>query len=131
MNAYVYSAISSQPFCESALHSFLLMLKNSAKFAFVNGIGNVFMMLAKCAISILTTLISYCLLYVMVGNVEHPFMPCLLIFITSYLVASTFITVFDVSANTILQCYLIDVDIMKQKDSVPVHVPEKLKKFLD
>lgn len=34
-NAYIYMAISSESFCSSALNSFILVLKNASKFAFV------------------------------------------------------------------------------------------------
>jgi solute carrier family 44 (choline transporter-like protein), member 2/4/5 len=132
MNAYIYCAISSESFCPSALHSFLLILKNAAKFGFVTGIGGVFMFLAKFCIAIFTTLVSYFLYLVMMkGEDNSPWVPCFLIFGISYIIASTFISVFDISANTILQCYLVDVDIMRQKNLDPTHVPEKLQKFLD
>lgn len=62
MNAYIYCAIAGTPFCESAVHAFLLMLKNSAKFGFVNSIGAMFMFLAKAAVASATTGIGYGLL---------------------------------------------------------------------
>jgi hypothetical protein len=61
-NAYIYCAITSTSFCPSALHSFLLILKNHAKFAFVEGIADGFMFLAKTFIAVLTTLAGYYLL---------------------------------------------------------------------
>jgi len=102
-NAYIYCAITSESFCPSALHSFLLILKNSAKFAFVEGIADAFMFLAKTFIAVSTTLCGYFLLPPMTQPVEvDPTMPCIFIFIFAYLVASQFISIFDVSANTIL-----------------------------
>jgi len=67
-NAFIYCAISNENFCPSALNSFLLILKNAAKFGFVDGIGGIFMFLAKFCIAIFTTLISYLLLQVMVDE---------------------------------------------------------------
>jgi len=125
-NAYIYMAISSESFCSSALNSFILILKNLAKFSFVEGIGGVFMFLAKFCIAIVTTLIGFLLLDAFAPDgqkVEDPFLPTALIFAFSYVVAAIFISVFDTSANTILQCYLIDVDIAKQMKLEPKHVP--------
>lgn len=55
-NAYIYMAISGESFCTSAVHAFLVVLKNAAKFSFVNSIAGFFMFLAKFSIAILTTL---------------------------------------------------------------------------
>ena len=57
-NAYIYMAISSESFCSSALNAFILMLKNSAKFAFVEGFSDVFMFIAKICISVFSTVTS-------------------------------------------------------------------------
>lgn len=37
-NAFIYMAISNENFCSSALNAFILVLKNAAKFSFVNAI---------------------------------------------------------------------------------------------
>jgi len=62
---------------------------------------------------------------------QHPFVPATLVFCFSYVVACVFISVFDTSANTILQCYLVDVDIARQHNLEPTHIPKKLAKFLE
>lgn len=66
-NAYIYMAISGDSFCKSALHAFLLVLKNKAKFAFVNGIEGIFMFLAKFCISIFTTLFGWFLIEIWIN----------------------------------------------------------------
>lgn len=130
-NAYIYCAISGESFCPSALHSFLLILKNHAKFAFVENIAGGFMFLAKSYISALTTLSGYFLLGPMTGIKIDPIMPCLFIFLFGYLVACKFISIFDVSANTILQCYLFDVEVGRHHGNWdPKHVPASLLKFI-
>ena len=45
------------------------------------------------------------------ASVEEVFWPLFMIFMLSYLISHTFIAIFDVSANTILQCYLLDKEI--------------------
>lgn len=113
-NAYIYAAISGESFCTSALHSFMLMMKNSAKFSFVSSIANTFMYLAKVAISFLTVLTCWGIMSAMKSDVQEvnsSLGPFFVIFSTSYLVAAIFMSVFHTSANTILQCFLIDRDI--------------------
>lgn len=130
-NAYIYMAISSESFCPSALHSFLLILKNAAKFAFVEGLSEAFMFLAKFFIAITTTIIGYSLLGPMTQVNTDPTAPCLIIFFFAWLVASKFIAIFETSANTILQCYLFDLDLAKHHNLSMKHVPVTLQKFLD
>jgi len=132
-NAYIYMAISSESFCTSAINSFVLILKNAMKFGFVETISEVFMFLAKFCIAVSTTFCGFMLLGIMVNEEEpinNPFIPVAAIFGFSYLVASVFISIFDIGANTILQCYLIDLDVAKQNNLEPTHIPPTLTNFL-
>lgn len=125
-NAYIYCALSGESFCSSALNSCVLMLKNAAKFGFVEGIADCFMFIAKFFIAVLTCLTSFFLLRAMV-EAESVYAPLLVVFIFSYLVAGIFIDIFDTGANTILQCYLLDKETLTDED----HIPIVLKKFFD
>lgn len=62
LNAYIYMACTSESFCSSAVHSFLLVLKNSVKFAMVDGIAAAFMFIIRCGISMGTTLVGWLLI---------------------------------------------------------------------
>jgi solute carrier family 44 (choline transporter-like protein), member 2/4/5 len=132
-NAYIYMAISSESFCSSALNAFILVLKNSAKFAFVEGFADVFMFLAKICISVFTTATGIiCMKFFLTATpVSSPIIPALCMLAISFIVAGIFVSIFDTGANTILQCYLIDMDVCKQNNLEPKHIPETLKRFLD
>jgi hypothetical protein len=128
-NAYIYMAISSEGFCTSALHSFILILKNHLKFSFVDGISDVFMFLAKVLICMFTTTTMYFIIG-WLTEVQSAFAPCLVIFVFSYMIAAVFIAIFDVGANTILQCYLLDMDIANTSGKLePDHIPPTMDKF--
>ena len=126
-NAYIYCALSGASFCESAIHSFVLILKNSAKFGFVEGIAGCFMFIAKFFISIMTTIASFFIMGAMI-EVSEPMGPLFVIFLLSYMVASIFIDIFDTGSNTILQCYLLDHEVGLSDAS---HIPQVLRKFFD
>ena len=131
-NAYIYMAISSESFCSSALNAFILMLKNSAKFAFVEGFSDVFMFIAKVCISVFSTVTSlFIMRWTLSDNpISSPIVPALIILMIAFIVAGIFVSIFDAAANTILQCYLIDVDIDKQLHIDSSHVPQGLRQFL-
>jgi len=87
------------------------------------------MFLAKFFISVSTTAISWLLLGAMT-EVDAVFLPLFIIFLLSYMIAAVFIAVFDVSANTILQCYLLDKEIAHQSGlQDPDHIPPTMHKF--
>jgi len=138
-NAYIYMALSGDGFCESALNSFLLMLKNAAKFSFVSSVSSTFMFLAKLSITFLTTYCCYGFMQIDNTTMEEfqvtsPTVPLIFIFLFSYTVSAIFMSIFAVGANTILQCFLVDRDIAEQKnelESMMGHVPAALRKFLD
>lgn len=132
-NAYIQCALSSENFCNSAINAFCLMLKHAAKFSFVSGIGNVFMVLGKMAISAVTCLLCFIVLDIMVEKklIASPIAPLLIIFIAAYMISSVFISVFSTAANTILQCFLVDTDISEQNGhGEAMHRPESLEGFV-
>lgn len=124
-NAYIYCALAGTSYCTSALNSFLLIMKNSAKFGFVEGIASCFMFIAKFFIAIMTTLAGFFIMNAMV-EVSDPYGPLFVIFLLSYMVAGIFIDIFDTGSNTILQCYILDKEVgLSNMD----HVPQVLVKF--
>lgn len=129
-NAYIYIAITSNSFCHSAIDAFIMMLKNSVKFGFVDGIADVFIFLAKFLITALTTFISKWLIKWWSPELESAFLPLLTIFILTWVISSVFMAIFDVGSNTILQCYLLDKQIAAQEGlEDPSHIPPTMAKF--
>lgn len=135
LNAYIYMALSSESFCMSAVNAFLLVLKNSVKFAMVDTMAGFFTLIAKLCISISTTAIGFALMGPMLPEgvqLGEPFVPILFIFLMSYVIGAVFVSIFDAGANTMLQCYLMDMDIWRQKGVVDDrHVAAPLKKFFE
>lgn len=108
-----------------------MIAKNSAKFAFVDGIADVFMFLAKFLISGLCTTVCYFILHSMDG-IESPFLPLLFIFFLTWVISAVFISIFDTGSNTILQCYLLDKEIATQEGLAdPDHIPPTMTKFFN
>jgi len=131
-NAYIVMALQNESFCTAALHAFILMIKNAAKFSMVSTIASVFMLIAKICIAVSTTWIGFLLLNPMLPKdtvLSGPIVPIAVIFLFAYLISSVFIGIFDAGCNTILQCYLMDKEMGGQDDEK--HVPKGLRGFLD
>lgn len=130
-NAYIYLAITSEGFCSSALNSFLLLLKNSVKFAFVEGFSEFLMLIAKLSISMASTAVSLLILrWSVTDQPQSPIYPGIVMLLVALIISKIFVQIFETSANTLLQCYLIDADVARQKRLEPTHVPKTLAKFL-
>ncbi|CDW78517.1 UNKNOWN [Stylonychia lemnae] len=133
-NAYIQIALSSENFCVSAMNGFLLIIKHAGKFSLVAGIGNIFMVLGKMTIASLTCLFGF----LIIENWEEihealdsPVMPLAVIFLIAYFVGAVFISVFATSSNTILQCFLVDLDISQQQGREGAsHRPPALESFV-
>lgn len=130
-NAYIYMAITSDNFCNSAIESFCLILKNMTKFGFVETIATMFMYMCQFGVAALNGVVAYLLLPYIVDDVGSPFVPTGVCFVVGLLIAGLFISIFDVGSNTILQCYLIDQEIAKTAGLSSKHIPPTLTKFFD
>ncbi|TNV81603.1 hypothetical protein FGO68_gene10682 [Halteria grandinella] len=120
-NAYIQIALTSESFCPSALNAFMLILKNASKFAFLGGIGNVFAFLGKMCIASITTGIAFILIKnwdIVDDHVESPITPLILVFLLAYTIGSIFVSVFTISANAIMQCFLVDLEISGERGAL-------------
>jgi len=110
-NAYVQVAIRSASFCCAAREAFRLMIRNAAKFAIVNGFSSILIFFGKCFIGALTCFLCNLILEVRSDLKEDLHSPSVLIiacFVIGYTLGRTFLTVYDMSSTTILQCFLMD-----------------------
>jgi len=100
----------------------------------VSGLGGIFMMLGKMAISAITTFLGFLMIenwQAIYTSIDSPTIPCIVIFMSAYVISSIFVSVYSISSNAILQCFLVDLDISKQEGrEVPKHRPESLEAFL-
>lgn len=98
------------------MNAFLLVLKNSGTFFVSEGIGSIFIFLGKIFISVANTAGCYLLLTnwkEMNENINSPIGPLVTVFVISYIVASIFMGLFSIAQNSIVQCFLTDVEISK------------------
>lgn len=117
-NAYIQVALTGESFCTSAMQAFILALKNTASFFITNGIGAFIFFLGKMTISIVNTAIGYCLITYIPDfeeDIDQPLPFLLLIFMMSYIMATTFMELYGGVSLAILQCLYADVDIANQE----------------
>lgn len=113
-NAYIQLALTSDNFCMSAWHAFCLILKNALRFGIVGSMGCIFLFLGKIFIACITAIGCYAMLTYWEEPREaiaSPYFPCFVAMVIGYVIGSVYLSVFSFSADTVLQCFLVDEEL--------------------
>lgn len=107
-------AITGENFCKSAHHAFYLAIRIVETYAITNGVCHLIMIFAKLLITGACTVMGF---YMITGinqfadNLFEPILPCVIFAIISYVVSSLFMDILGISADTLLYCYSIELDL--------------------
>lgn len=116
--AYCQIALTGETFCIAAINGCLLTLKHAATFSFARGIGGVFNLLGKLAVTVINCLIAYlCIAYLpqLEIKVNSPIGPLVIVFLYSYAIANIFMSMYTTTTLCLLHSLYADVDICRQK----------------
>lgn len=115
-NAYIMVAIHGDSFCRGAKSAFNLLMRNILRMAVVNSIGDFLTIMGRLFISIVTSavltiiirpdFISSSFSTLMVLN--YWWLPVVLCFIVSFLIASAFMSVYGMAIDTMFLCFCED-----------------------
>jgi hypothetical protein len=98
------------------MNAFLLVLKNSGTFFVSEGIGTVFIFIGKIFIAVANTAGCYLILInwaELNDKINSPIGPMISVFVISYIIASIFMSLFSIAQNSLIQCFLTDVEISR------------------
>jgi solute carrier family 44 protein 1 (choline transporter-like protein) len=130
-NSYVQVAIRSVSFCCAARESFRLMIRNATKFTIVNGFSSILTFFGKCSVGAGTAFLCYLILGSQPDLKEDLHAPSVLIvgcFTVGYTMGKIFLTVYDMSSTTILQCFLMDEETSEGEGK---NRPKSLDSFME
>ena len=119
-NSYIYTAIKGTSFCWSAFQSFRLIFNNLARFGMTTLISEVIVLLCKITVILGSTVIGYIWLtydvtYTSGENmVTRPIIPLACICLFAYMVATSFFNIVDLSIDSILLNYCLDLERKKK-----------------
>lgn len=129
-NAYIQVALTSTYFCDAAWNAFALIIKNVARFGWLNTIGSVLNWLGVCAVTGVNTFICYVILTKVDSykeKITQPLAPTILIACISFLLVKSFLSIIDFSLDAILQAFLLDESLADPSRARPEH----MQKFFD
>jgi len=108
------------------------MVRYTSQLGLVHGIGEIFVGIGTLMITMASTLIGYLLLTRTSLNekILSPFGPTCAFLLISYVIGHNFMSIYGMSADTIVHCYCMD-DEIHEKSGGPQHAPPLLRKFID
>jgi len=130
-HAYVQIAMTGESFCQATQDAFYLLLRNAGRFGIVNGLGFLFVFVGQLFITFAATFAGYLIITRsdhFTENLYSPVAPTIVFFVLSLMIGHIFMSVYGVSADTIIHCYCMDEEI---HDRQPNYAPEALKGFLE
>ncbi|XP_058055555.1 choline transporter-like protein 1 [Anopheles bellator] len=108
-NAYILTAMHGDPFCRAGKNAFRLLTNNALRVFAINSVGDFVLVLAKVFVVVATALVGMELIQKKPG-LHHPYVPLILIGIFAYLVAHCFMTVYEMTVDTIFLCFCEDCE---------------------
>ena len=87
-----------------------------ARFGITHAVTWIFLLLGKAVIAGGATFVGYlCVEYWLQDQVDlnNSFVPLVIFFIVCYVIATVFLSIYSMGADTILQCFLLDEELNK------------------
>lgn len=108
-NAYIETAMNGYSFCTAGRKAFSLLASNALRVFAINSVGDFVLLLGKLFVVLSTVLIGMELIQKKEG-IHHTWIPLALAGIFAYLVSHCFITVFEMTIDTIFLCFCEDCE---------------------
>ncbi|KAL1389165.1 hypothetical protein pipiens_012584 [Culex pipiens pipiens] len=108
-NAYIVTAMHGDSFCSAGKNAFRLLTNNALRVFAINSVGDFVLILAKVFVVVVTCLVGMELIQKKQG-LHHPYVPIILVGIFAYLVAHCFMTVYEMTVDTIFLCFCEDCE---------------------
>jgi len=129
-NGFVWMGVYGDAFVPSVCNSFQLIWNNLFRLAAVELVGEYMLVCGKIIVSLLSTGICGLIIKgIYDTRVSSIVMPCLLVFLIGYFVASVFMNLFETAIDTIFLCFLIDEEA--NKESGQMYASKSLKDLID
>jgi len=128
-NAYIYTSMFGTPFCKSAREAFSLIVRNAARVGTLSYVSVMVVFVGRLFISTTTAAASWVIMQHYLGSKLYSLAgPTVIIFFIAYHVGDMFMQVFNMTASTILHCFVADEEMF---DSAEQYATDELREFID
>lgn len=136
-NSYIQAVIWDLGFCEACLSSFRFIMRNMGRMAAMGYVANVLVLLGQAFVVSITTAGCAVLLNELLkaGTITSIYLPLFLVIIISYFIGYTFLSVYQMVMDTLLQCVVTDEEVSTTKlpngDAPDTFMNDSLQSLLD
>uniref|UniRef100_A0A182W864 Choline transporter-like protein n=1 Tax=Anopheles minimus TaxID=112268 RepID=A0A182W864_9DIPT len=111
-NAYIMCAIYGKNFCTSAKDAFSLLTRNVLRVIALDKVTGFLFFLSKLLLASGMAAVTYTYFDSDLPKtpLNYPFVPAVLVFIGTYIIASIFFSVYSVAVDTLFLCFLEDIE---------------------
>jgi solute carrier family 44 (choline transporter-like protein), member 2/4/5 len=113
-NAYIQIAITGRNFCGASGDAVALIASNPLRYGVVAIVGWILALVGKLLITALTVFLFYLFITFVASvkeNIQEPILMLVLVGVITFAIAVIFMSVFEVSVDTLLVCFLIDEQV--------------------
>ncbi|CAH1734113.1 unnamed protein product [Chironomus riparius] len=128
-NAYIIVALDGTPFFESGQRAFKLIKNNLSHCYSVNQFGDIVLVVCRFLVTLIAGFVGYEIMG-RPGLHEPMFAPFIVAVLFSLLIAHCFVTVFEMTVDTVFICCCIDVQENDGRTK-PYFMSDKLKRIMD
>ncbi|XP_059470818.1 choline transporter-like protein 1 [Neocloeon triangulifer] len=128
-NAYIEVALRGCNFIEGGRRAIKMIVKHALSIAAINSVGDFVLFLAKIAVMLSTMLVAIAMIQNKEG-VLNMWVPITLASLFGYIVAHIFLTVYEMTIDTIFICFCEDCEMNDNVDR-PFFMSEGLMEFID
>lgn len=137
--AFIITAVHNLNFCRAAKKAFGLITQNALRVVVIDSITGFILFLSNLTITLLVGILSFSFftkkipiddLKLYTPELNNYFIPLLVIVLGVFTITKLFFDVFSMGVDTILMCFLIDLDENDGSKSRPYHMSVNLRKLL-
>ncbi|XP_058466253.1 choline transporter-like 2 isoform X3 [Malaya genurostris] len=130
-NAYIMCAIHGKNFCSSAKDAFSLLARNVLRVIALDKVTGFLFLLSKLLLACGMAAVTYTFFDAgITKQLHYPFIPSILVFLGTYIIASVFFSVYSVAVDTLFLCFLEDCERNDGTPEKPYYMSKSLMKIL-
>ncbi|CAG2165822.1 unnamed protein product, partial [Oppiella nova] len=134
-NAYIMIAIYGKGFCSSASNGFSLILRNATRAVVLDKVTDLLLIIGKLTVTSIVAVLSFYVFtqkfeFISIPSLHYNWVPIVVITIGTYLIASSFFSVYHMAVDTLFLCFLEDCERNDGSQEKPYYMSRNLMRVL-
>jgi hypothetical protein len=132
--AYIQIALRGKNFCMASIDGVTSILSNPVRYSIVSGVGSIMTFISELLITAGGTVLFWVLITFkesIRNNIMEPIFMLIVVGLGSLVIAKFFMSVYSVSMDTILACFIADEINQKGKSGRALYAPQEMVELME